>query len=185
MEKSMIARRLYDDKFKNEIIGIVGSKKMIYEALKEIYFPFIDILVESTDDADTDEVTFDFYELGSVKFNFNFKHIKSPELTNNIRLENIKHVETKVVEKCQDSNRINKEIIDNMMRRSVLYTVCMKGMIKSVLQEKIFPYANIHFNEISDSESHCIIQFGNFRPIKFTFNFEPRNNKNYLLKQIS
>lgn len=183
MEESIIAKRLYDDRFKNEVIGLVGSKKTIYNTLRETYFPFIDMKVNKTDDEFTDEVVLDFYELGSVRFNFRFT--KSASSDDAHRLSEIKHISTETLDGMPKSKKIKDTIVQNMFRTRILYSVCMKGMLKSVIRDKLFPYADVRFTEIDDTNSYLILQFGDFRPIKFDLQFEPRNNQCYLLKKIN
>lgn len=193
MEESTIAKRLYDDSFKNGILGLSGSKEMIYSTLRETYFPFIDLQVNKTGDQDTDEVTFDFYELGTVKFHFCFSRVNSSALTNIICLNDIRHIETKTPEKwskekitqLMTTSRIKKNITEQMFRTRILYTVCMKRMLESVIKENMFPYADISMDDISDTETCVSIFFGNFIPVKFIFQFEPRDNRCYLLNKIN
>ena len=185
MEQSKIAKRLYHDQFKNDIIGIMGiNKKSIYNEMQENYFPYINLIVNSTADENMDEVVFDFYELGTVKFYFNFS-ASSQNGLNKIWISNIKHIETKVVDEVNDTEKIKKAIIEKMFRSRILHTVCMKSMIQHVIKSKMFPYADLTMTNQSDELSSVSFKLGEFEPLLFDFKFEPRNGHNYLLSRIS
>ena len=186
MENSKIAKRLYRDQFKNEIIGLVSiNKKSFYDNLRDNYFPFIDLIVNETETENEDEVIFDFYELGSVKFNFIFNITKNSNVVNKICLSDIKHISTNVSESVTNVDTIKHKIIENMFRKRILYTVCMKSMIREVMKTKIFPYADFTMTEHSDEMTKVDFKFGEFSLISFDFRFEPRNNTNYRLAKIS
>lgn len=180
MRNSEIAKRLYQNQFKNEIIGTTGSKESIYNVLREYYFPYIDMRINKTEDADIDEVTFDFYELGTIKFKFCFKSIKRDM----IRLTDVQHISTNVLENVVNTDKIKEKIIEKMFRTRILYTVCMKKMIHNIIETKIFPYADVTMNEHSDGISKVEFKFGEFKPLSFDFKFEPRNGLNYRLSKI-
>ena len=186
MNHSKIAKRLYHDQFKNDIIGIMGTNKnSIYNEIRENYFPYVNLIVNSTTDEQTDEVVFDFYELGSVKFHFNFSASSNQNGLNKIWISNIKHIETNVVDKVNDTEKIKKEIIEKMFRTRILHTVCMKSMIQHVIKSKMFPYADLTMTNQSDELSSISFKLGEFRTLLFDFKFEPRNGLNYRLSRIS
>ena len=184
MRKSEIAKRLYQNQFKNEIIGTTGSKESIYNVLREYYFPYIDMRINETEDADIDEVTFDFYELGTIKFKFCFKFTSDPVKRDMIRLTDVQHISTNVLENVNNTDKIKEQIIEKMFRTRILYTVCMKRMIHNIIENRIFPYADVTMTEQTDGLTKVYFKFGEFKPLSFDFKFEPRNGLNYHLSKI-
>ena len=184
MKKSEIAKRLYQNQFKNEIIGATGSKESIYNILCEYYFPYVDMKIKETDDVNTDEVTFDFYELGYIKFRFCFKSITNSVKCNILRLADVQHISTNVLENVVNTDKIKEQIIEKMFRRRILYTVCMKRMIQNIIENRIFPYADVTMTEQTDGLTKVSFKFGEFKPLSFDFKFEPRNGLNYRLSKI-
>ena len=184
MRNSEIAKRLYQNQFKNEIIGTTGSRELIYNTLREYYFPYIDMRINETEDADIDEVTFDFYELGTIKFKFCFKSINNTVKRNLIRLTDVQHISTDVLENVNNTDKIKEQIIEKMFRTRILYAVCMKKMIRNIIENQLFPYVDVTMTEHTDNLTKVSFKFGEFEPLSFDFKFEPRNGSNYRLAKI-